>query len=449
MSYTCEKIASNKVKLTFEIPAADFDAALEKSYLKNRGRLNVPGFRKGKAPRRMIETLYGESIFYDDAFDLIFPDLYREAVEKEDLKVVDRPELSIDQIGRGQDLKVTAEVFVRPDVTLGQYKGVTVEVAPEKVEEADITARIEQDRAKASRVEEILDRPVENGDTVNLDYAGTVDGVAFEGGTAEGQTLQIGSGSFIPGFEEQMVGMCVAEERDLHVTFPEEYHAKELAGKEAVFHVKVNSISHTEMPELDDDFAADVSDYATFAEYRAAIVKELEEKAAANTRTAIENAAADKAVENAEVDIPAAMVNEELDYMVRVMEMRMRYQGFTLEQFLQMMGQTRQQFADSYRTEAQRRVKMQLVLEAIAKAEGIEATEEELEERIKAQAERMGSEDLEAFRKSLSEDQLNALREEAVVQKTVSMLADSAVVTEPAPQEEAPAEEAAEEKPEA
>ncbi len=439
MSYTCEKLSSNKVKMTFEIHAADFDAAMQKAYIKNRNRISVPGFRKGHAPRKIIESMYGEGVFYEDAFDIVFPEVYDAAIDEAKVEAVDQPEISIDQIGAGQDLKVTCEVFVKPEVTLGDYKGLEVEIERETVTDADVQRRIEQDQAKASRTVEVLDRPVAEGDTVNLNYAGTVDGVAFKGGTAENQTLKIGSHQFIPGFEEQMVGMCVAEEKDLNVTFPEDYHAKELAGKAAVFHVKVNSISNTEMPELDDDFAADVSDFSTFAEYKADIEKQLKEQAEKNNEVQAENAVVEKAVENATVDIPEAMIKRETGNILRDMQMQMAYQGLRMEDYLKYTGQTAEQLADSYHGEAERRVKIQLVLEAIQKAENIEADEEAIEKQTKAQAERMGR-DLEDFKKSLSDSQMDALKEAAAVQKTVDlMMADAKVTDKP---EEKPAEPA-------
>ena len=278
MSHTYEKVSGNKAKLTFTVPAEQFDEAMQKAFLKLRGRINVPGFRKGKAPRRMIETLYGEGVFYDDAFELLFPDVYEAAVKEYDLHPVDRPQIDLDEIGAGKDLKFHLEVFVRPDVTLGDYKGLTVEADLQKLTDEMVDARISQDQEKASRTIDVDDRPVQEGDTVNLDDAGTVDGVAFAGGTAANQTLKIGSHQFIEGFEEQMIGMNIGEEKDLQVKFPDEYHAEELKGKDAVFHVKVNGIQVTEKPELDDDFAADISEFNTFAEYKDSIVKELTEK---------------------------------------------------------------------------------------------------------------------------------------------------------------------------
>ena len=436
MSHTYEKISSNKAKLSFVIPAEQFDEAMQKAYLKNRSRINVPGFRKGKAPRALIERMYGEGVFYDDALELLFPDAYEAAVKENDLKPVDRPEMtSVDQIGAGQDLKFTCEVFVRPDVELGQYKGLEVEVTKQTVSEDDVNARIEQDRQKGARTIDVEDRPVEEGDTVNLDYAGSVDGVAFAGGTAQGQTLKIGSHQFIPGFEEQMVGMQIGEEKDLNVTFPEQYHSEELAGKAAVFHVKVNSIQRTELPELDDDFAADVSDFNTFAEYKDSIVKELTERAEKNNEITIENALVEKAVDNATIDVPHAMIHEQLDYMMREMEMRMAYQGLRMEDFLKYTGQTREQLEHSYHGEAEKRVRIELTLEAIRKAEGIEPTEEEVKKQIEEQAKRMGRE-VEDFEKTLTDEQRAYLSDSAAIQKVVDLMKADAKVTEKKPEEE-------------
>lgn len=287
MSATYEKVSSNKAKLSFTVPAEQFEAAMQKAYLKNRGKINVPGFRRGKAPRKLIETMYGESVFYDDAFQLIFPDLYGEAVKENNLQVVDQPEVDVQEIGEGKDLVFSCEVYVRPDVTLGDYKGLTVNVTKQTVTDADIDARIEQDRKKVARQIDV-EGALENGDTVKLNYMGTVDGVALRAAPRRNPDPDLGSGQFIPGFEEQMVGMNIGEEKDLNVTFPEKYHSEELAGKNAVFHVKVLSATRTELPKLDDDFAADASEYNTFAEYKDSIVKELNDRAAKNNEIAVE-----------------------------------------------------------------------------------------------------------------------------------------------------------------
>ena len=440
MSHTYEKVSGNRAKLTFTIPAEQFDEALQRAFLKLRGRINVPGFRKGKAPRRMIETLYGEHVFDDDAFDEVANKAYDEAVKECDLHPVDRPEVQIDEIGKGKDLQFHVEVYVKPDVTLGEYKGLTVEIEKQKLTDAMVDARIGQDQDKASRIIDVDDRPVQEGDTVNLDYAGTVDGVAFEGGTAENQTLKIGSHQFIEGFEEQMIGMQIGEEKDLQVTFPKTYHAEELQGKDAVFHVKVNGIQMTEKPELDDDFAADISDFNTFAEYKESIVKELTEQIDRSNDAAAENALVQKAVENAEVDIPEAMIDSQAEYMVREMAMRMSYQGMRMEDYLKYTGQTPEDLKMMYKPEAENRVKTDLVIEAIRKAENIEPQEEDIEKATADQAERSGR-DLEEFKKSLTEEQKEYLKDNAAIRMVLDLMKKDATILE---KKEEKAEEAKE-----
>ena len=443
MSHTYEKVSGNKAKLTFTVPAEQFDEAMQKAYLKLRGRINVPGFRKGKAPRSLIERMYGEGVFYDDAFEMIFPDVYEAAVKEYDLHPVDRPEIDLDEIGAGKDLKFHLEVFVRPDVKLGDYKGLTVEAEQQKLTDEMIDARISQDQDKASRTIDVEDRPVQDGDTVNLDYAGTVDGVAFAGGTAEKQMLKIGSHTFIPGFEEQMVGMNIGEEKDLQVKFPEEYHAEELKGKDAVFHVKVNGIQVTEKPELDDDFAADISEFSTFAEYKESIVKELTEQINRSNDIAAENALVEKAVENAEMDVPQAMIDDQADYMVREMAMRMSYQGLKMEDYLKYTGQTMEGMKAMYKPEAEKRVKTELVIDAIRKAEKLEPGETEIEKAIADQAERSGM-DVENFKKNLTDEQKEYLKDNAAIQMVLDLLKKDAKIQEK--KEEKPAEEKKAEK---
>ncbi len=430
MAYTVEKVSGNQVKIAFEIAAEAFDAAVQKAYLKVRSRVNVPGFRKGKAPRKMIESMYGEAIFYDDAFDILFPDAYEAAVKENDIQVVDRPEVdSVDQIGVGQDLKFTVKVFVKPEVELGEYKGLKAVKYVHQVTEEEIDARIQQDVEKATTMTDVEDRAVENGDIVNLDYAGSVDGVAFEGGTAQGQTLEIGSGHFIPGFEEQMIGMNLNEEKDLSVKFPEQYHAENLAGKDAIFHVKVNGIQAKVKPELDDDFAADVSDKNTFAEYKEAIVAELNEKAQKNAGIQLENNLVQQAVDAADCDIPEAMIESETDIMIREMQMRMMYQGLRFEDYLKFTGQTEEQVREMYKGEAKNRVKMQLVLEAMIKAEEIVPTEEEVEKAFAEEAER-ASRTVEEFKASLNDRQKEYLKDNAAIRKVVDLIVASAEVEE-------------------
>ncbi len=428
MGYTVEKMSGNQVKVNFEIPAADFDAALGKAYLKLRGKIQVPGFRKGHAPRKLIEKMYGESVFYEDAFDIVFPDHYAAAVKENDLEPVDRPEIDkMDQMAAGQDLKFTVKVYVKPDVTLGQYKGLKVTKYVHTVTEEEIDHRIQHDVEKETTMQDVEGRAVQMGDTVDLDYAGKVDGVAFAGGTAEGQTLEIGSDSFIPGFEEQMVGMNIGEEKDLNVKFPEEYHAENLKGKDAVFHVKVNGIQEKVTPALDDEFAADVSDFSTFAEYRQSIVDELTKNAEKNADIEMENSLIQQAVDAADSDIPEAMITDEIDVMKRELKMRMMYQGLRYEDYLKYTGQTEEQVSEMYKPEAGNRVKMQLVLEAIVKAENVEVSDEDVEKAVAEEAERAGK-GVEAFKKTLNDRQMEYLRENAKLRKVVDLIKDTAEV---------------------
>ena len=430
MGYTVEKISGNQVKINFEIASEKFDEAVQKAYLKVRGRVAVPGFRKGKAPRKLIEKMYGEGVFYDDAFDILFPAEYEAAVKENDLQVVDRPEVDeMKQIGVGKDLQFSIKVFVKPDVELGNYKGLKAVKYVHKVTEEEIDNRIQQDVDKATTMADVTDRAVENGDTVNLNYAGSVDGVAFEGGTAENQTLEIGSGHFIPGFEEQMIGMQIGEEKDLNVKFPDEYHAENLKGKDAVFHVKVNGIQTKVVPTLDDDFAADVSEFDTFADYKANITKELTDRADKNAAVQLENELVQQAVDAADCDIPDAMIEDEIDIMIRELKLRMMYQGLKYEDYLKYTGQTEDQVKEMYRSEAKNRVKMQLVLDAIIKAENIDVTEEEVEKATAEEAERSGRE-LEEFKKGLNDRQKEYLRDNAKIRKAVDMIVETAQVEE-------------------
>lgn len=426
MSITVEKIASNKVKLSFDIDAAKFDEAMSKAYIKVRGQVNIPGFRKGKAPRKMIENMYGEGIFYDEAFELIFDEVYGPAVEENKVDVVDRPEIEIQQIGAGKNLQFTAEVFVVPEVTLGEYKGIAVKKEVTEVTDTQVDAKVEEERNKQATEVEVEDRAVMEGDTVNLDYAGSVDGVAFAGGTAEGQTLKIGSHTFIPGFEEQMVGMSIGEEKDLNVTFPEKYHSDELAGKAAVFHVKVNSITATELPALDDDFAKDISEFDTLDEYKADIRAKLVEQAAQRDQDAFTNAVVEKVMENATVEIPNAMVERQIDSMMRDFEYRLMGQGLKLADFMKYTGQDMKAFRENYRGQAEKSVKAHLVLSAIEKAEAFEASAEAIDEQIAKFAPQTGK-TVEELKATFSEQDLEYFKADAIRDMAVKFLADNAV----------------------
>ena len=429
MSTTVEKIASNKVKLSFDIDSAKFDEAMGKAYLKVRNQVSIPGFRKGKAPRKMIENMYGEGIFYDEAFELIFDEVYGPAVEENKVEVVDRPEIEIQEIGAGKNLKFTAEVFVRPDVTLGEYKGVCVKKQTTIVTDVEVDARIEEERNKQATEIEVEGRAVVEGDTVNLDYAGSVDGVAFAGGTAQDQTLKIGSGSFIPGFEEQMIGMNIGEEKDLQVTFPEKYHAEELAGKAAVFHVKVNSITETQLPALDDDFAKDISEFDTLDEYKADIRAKLEAQAAQRDNDVFTNDVLGKVMENATVEIPEAMIERQIDSMMRDFEYRLMGNGLKLDDFIKYTGSDMQAFRENYRGQAIKSVKAHLVLEAIEKAEAIDATEEQIDKQLEAFAGQTGK-SVEEFKAGLSASDIEYFKADAIRDNCVKFLVDNAKVEE-------------------
>ena len=426
MATTFEKLSSNKVKLGFEVAPEKFEDALVKAYRKNAKRFSIPGFRKGKAPMKVIENFYGSGVFYEEAFDILFPEVYQEAIKEHNLTVVDRPELTESDIKRGEPIKFTVEVFVRPDVKLGEYKNLGIEKEVAEVTDDDVNAEIERARERASRYIEISDRPAKLDDQVNIDYAGFDGDKQFDGGTAKGHDLVLGSGSFIPGFEEQLVGANVGDEVEVKVTFPEEYHAPELAGKPVVFKVKVNSICEKEVPALDDDFVTEVSETANnVEEYKAEVRAKLEKQAEDKADAAFENAVIEKVDENAEIDIPQAMIEDQIDNMLRDMEMRMMYQGMKLDDYFKYTGQTREQVREMYKKPAEERVRTQLVIEEVRKVENIEATEEEIDAEIAKYADQ-NQKSLEEFKKMLSEDDMKYFAEIASLQKTVKFLKDNA-----------------------
>ena len=437
MSATVEKLSSNQVKLTVTVSAQDFEQAMNAAYGKLKGRLTVPGFRKGKAPRKIIENYYGAGVLVEEAFNTVLPDSYDKAVEETGIKPVAQPEIDLETIGAGEDCVYTATVYVRPEVTLGEYKGIAVPAAKWEVKPEQVQAEIDRAAERVSRMVEVTDRAAQDGDTTNINYAGSVDGVAFAGGTAENQNLVLGSGMFIPGFEDQVVGMNIGEERDINVTFPEEYQAKELAGKAAVFHVKLNSISYKEMPEINDDFAKDVSEFDTLDEYKADIEKrigEQEKNAAEQDRT---DKIIEKVCENATVDIPQPMVERAIDQRVNEMNMRMSYQGLKMEDFLKYTGQTMEQLRLSYADAARKQVLAEVVLDAIRSAEGIDATAEEVDAEIAKYAE-SAEKSVEDIKATLSAGDMEYFTEMVKTQKTIDLVVAAAV---DAPEEE-PAKDA-------
>lgn len=426
MSLKVENLEHNMVKLTIEVSADEFEKAMQSAYVKNKGRINIPGFRRGKAPRQMIEKMYGAAIFYEDAANEIIPSAYDREVAECDLELVSQPKIEVTQIEKGQPFIFTAEVAVKPEVTLGEYKGLEVPKADLTVTDEEIDAEVDKEREKNSRMIDVDDRAVANGDSIKLDFDGSVDGVPFEGGKAENYDLVIGSGSFIPGFEEQLVGAEIGKELDVNVTFPEEYHAKELAGKAAVFKCKVNEIKVKELPEADDDFAQDVSEFDTLAEYKEDIKKRLTEKKETEAKNAKETAALEKAVENAQMDIPAAMIDNQVRQMADDFARRIQSQGISLEQYLQFTGMTADKLLDQMRPEAEKRIKNSLVLEAIAKAESFEISDEKVEEEINKMAESYKME-ADKVKELLGEAGVAQMKNDLGIQEAVNFLRDSAV----------------------
>ncbi len=422
MNYTIEE-SKGEVKINFSITAAEWEDSLNKAFLKNKSKFNIPGFRKGHATRKMIEKMYGEGVFFDDAFNAAFYDAYSKALdEHEEIFPVDEPKVDIDGI-TADGVAFHAVVTVKPEVTLGEYKGMKVPAVEYNVTSEQVNAEIDRARKQAARKVEDNDKPVENGDTVNLDYSGGIDGVKFEGGTAKNQELVIGSGSFIPGFEEQMIGMKIGETKDLNVPFPKEYHAKELAGKMSVFTVTVNKILKEELPELNDEFAKDVSKFDTVAEYKADVEARLKSDAERRTNSENENALIEAVTANSTVEIPECMVNTQIDYIVRDMEYRLMYmyQGMKLEDYLKYTGSSMEEFRKSKVEEAKRDVKIRLTLEAIVKAEKLDVTEAELNAEVAKVAESAGK-SVEDYRKTMDERQLGYMKNDLLTKKLVEFL---------------------------
>ena len=428
MSSTVEKISGNQVRIHFDIPAETYDAAIQKAYLKMRGKIRVPGFRPGKAPRKVIENMYGADIFYEDAFNDVAQEQYDAAIDEHDIFPVDQPTVdNVDQMKAGEDLKFSITVYVKPEVTLGNYEGLKVTRYVHNVTDEEIDRRIQQDVDKATTAEDVEGRPVQEGDTVRLNYSGSVDGVKFDGGTAEDQTLEIGSHAFIPGFEEQLVGMNIGDEKTIQVTFPEKYHAKDLAGKNADFEVKILGIQQAVKPELDDDFAADVSDFTTFEEYKDSIVKELTEAAENNTRVRLENDLIQQATDAADCDIPEAMITRQLETMKQRLKLNMMYQGLRFEDYLKYTGQTEADVDEQNRPQALNDVKTELVMEAIVDKEQPEVTDADVEKQTEERAKRYGR-TLEDYKKNLSEREMESIREEVKIRKVLDKMIDTAVI---------------------
>ena len=387
MSLQVEKLEKNMAKLTVEVPAEEVEAALQNAYLKNRKQISVPGFRKGKVPRQMIEKMYGPEVFYDDAANALIQKAYPQAADECELEIVSRPTVDIVQLEKGKSFIFTAEVAVKPEVTLGQYKGIEVEKADTAATDEEVAAELDKEREANSRTISVEDRAVQDGDMTVIDFEGFVDGEAFEGGKGTDYPLTIGSGAFIPGFEEKLVGAEIGKEVEVDVTFPEEYHAKELAGKPAVFKCTVKEIKVKELPELDDDFAQDVSDFDTLEEYKADVRKKVEEKKAADAKAKKEDAVIEKIIEGAAMEIPDAMVETQAERMVDEFAQRLQMQGLTMEQYLQFTGGNVQALVEQSKPQALKRIQSRLVLEAVVAAENLTASDEELDAELGRMAE--------------------------------------------------------------
>lgn len=422
MSVQVEKLENNMAKLTIEVAAEEFVAATKKAYNKNKNQISVQGFRKGKAPQALIEKLYGASIFYEDAANDIIPGAYEAAAKESGLDITSYPNIDVVQVEKGKPFIFTAEVALRPDVELGEYKGVEIEKVSAEVTEEDIEAEIKKVQEQNAR-ELTVDRPAENGDTVMIDYEGSVDGELFEGGSAEGYGLVLGSGSFIPGFEEQLVGASAGADVDVHVTFPEAYHAEDLAGKEALFKVKVHEVKAKDYPVVDDEFAQDVSDFDTLEEYKEDLKKNLAEKKAQEAKAEKQQKVMDVVVGNAKMDIPEAMVRKSTDDMMNQYAQELSAQGLSMDVYFKYTGMTPQQLAEQLKPQALANIKNRLVLDAIVAAENIEITDEEIEAEIQRLAESWSME-ADKVREYMDTD---LMRNDMSAQKALEMITDAAV----------------------
>lgn len=425
MSLQVEKLEKNMAKLTIEVSAEDLDKAMEKAYQKQKSRISLPGFRKGKAPRKMIESMYGKGVFMEDAVNSLVPQEYTKALGECDLEIVSQPEINVTQMEPGKALIFTADVAVKPEVTLGDYKGVEVPKSEIAVTDEEVDAEVKKEQDKNARTVAVEDRAAANGDITTIDFEGFVDGVAFDGGKGTDYALTLGSGTFIPGFEDQLVGANAGDHVEVKVTFPEEYQAKELAGKEAVFQCDVKKIETKEVPELDDEFAKDVSEFDTLAEYKEDVKKKLTEKKEKEARTAKENAAVDKAIENAQMDIPELMTKTECRQMMDDFSRRMQQQGLSMEQYFQFTGATLDKMMEQVKPQAETRIKSRLVLEAVAAKEGIEATEEDYEEEIKTMAEVYQMEP-DKIKEMLPEKSVKGIKEDIAVKKAAEFVVNNA-----------------------
>ena len=426
MSLQVEKLEHNMAKLTIEVPAEDFEKAIQAAYVKERGKFAVPGFRKGKAPRKMLEKMYGEGLFYEEAANSLIPEAYSKAYDECELEIASQPKIDVTQIEAGKAFIFTAEVAVKPEVTLGEYKGLKVDKYSTRVTQKEVDEEIEKEREKNARSIDVTDRAVADKDEITLDFDGSVDGVPFDGGKAEDYTLVIGSGAFIPGFEDQLIGAEIGKELEVKVTFPEEYHAEDLAGKDAVFKCTVKSIKAKELPELNDEFASEVSEFETYDAYWADVKKQIKERKENEGKAKREDQAVEQAVANAEMDIPEAMLDSEVQQMANDFAQRIQQQGLSVEQYFQFTGMTAEKMIEELKPQADKRIRTRLVLEAVVKAENIEISDERVDEELQKMAEAYQME-VEKLKEFMGENEKNQMKADIAVQDAVTLLADSAI----------------------
>lgn len=426
MSVQVEKLEKSMAKLTITVEADKFEAAVNQAYQKNKNKIALPGFRKGKAPRAMIEKMYGPEVFYEDAANLVIPDAYGEAAKESELEIVAQPEIDVDQMEKGKDFIFTATVAIKPEVTLGDYKGIEVEKKSAEVTAEEVTAEIDRARESNSRMITIDDRATQDGDTVIIDFDGYVDGEQFEGGYAEDYSLVLGSHSFIDTFEEQLVGKNIGDDVEVNVTFPEQYQAEELQGKPALFKVKIKEIKVKELPELDDEFAQDVSDFDTLDEYKADVEKKLLENKEREIKREQEDEIIGKIIENAGMEVPKQMVTAQIQQMMQEFAQRIQAQGLSFEQYMQMSGYTPQTLTEELEPQALKRIQSRLVLEAIATAENIQASEEEIDKELENMA-AMYQMEVDKLKGLVSDEEKEQIAMDVAVQKAVELVVDAAV----------------------
>ena len=426
MSLQVEKLEHNMAKLTIEVSAEDVEKALQAAYLKERKKISIPGFRKGKVPRQMIEKMYGPEVFYDEAANHMISEAYGKAYDECELEIVSQPEIDITQLEKGKPFIFTAEVAVKPEVTLGEYKGLKVDKVSTRVTQKEVDEEIEKERDRNARTVEITDRPVQDKDQIMLDFEGFVDGEAFEGGKGEKYPLTIGSGSFIPGFEDQLIGAEIGKELEVNVTFPEDYQAENLAGKAAVFKCTVHEIKAKELPELDDEFVSDVSETSsTVDEYKAEVKAKIKERKEREGKQKKEDQAVEQAVANAQIDIPEPMIELQTKQMADDFARRLMQQGLNMEQYFQFTGLSEEKFMEEMRPQAEKRIRTRLVLEAVAAAEKIEVSDERLDEELKKMADSYQME-VDKLKEFMGENEKKEMREDIAVQEAVTLIADAA-----------------------